>query len=444
MLLRATVAAPAFGVLLALTATHALAQRDRTEDAINEAIGQTPRRRAVVLTFVGWKAASARKAVVAALTAEFNTGSTPAVDWASNAKAAKAARTLGVALDNPPGKESFASRFGFDFFIDGRVLGRGRKASTRVCLHDQRGEQVECREGASPLRAAALATAAVEVVRHHLQELAEHDEQRRAEAVAAEAARQAALARAATSQDAVAPPAATKPRLPWFSVSAGLELQTRHAQVSIPSAEPRIYDSSAFPLVLIEGHVRPLAASRKTAARGLFGRVEFAHSVGLNSHPAGTTTGLSTKAWRAIGYLGYDYRFLKDRLEAGMSLGFGTDVFHIAQNAVFPTTQYLQLPIGVSLLGVLIRRYLDAQLFGGYRLVFSDGDLSPRFGSSATVQGFDIGAKLGGALPIGFTYAIRFSYVRYAMKFSGAATDVSGTSGYDQRLLTDLLVGWQY
>ena len=65
-------------------------------------------------------------------------------------------------------------------------------------------------------------------------------------------------------------------------------------------------------------------------------------------------------------------------------------------------------------------------LVAGYRGVLARGALSEHFGEEGQTQGFDVVARLGGSLDLGFAYGVEAGVTSYFHFFSGDATTTPG------------------
>jgi len=413
----------------------------------------------VVLRFAGRGGARARSIVIRAISDR--------VSLQGRAEVGDAARGLGADLDQPEGMRAVAEELGLDFFFTGRVRGRGGRARTLIHIHDALGNEVAFREAPRPqgrARLRRIGIAAQEALEQALQALAE----RRA---------------AAAAQTPVIP---EEPEEPWgdeeeeeeeeeedegSSSGAGLPLvrglvgiqgRRRQAEVRLNDLGTRRYDSSLYLELALRLESFPLRGSG-SAARGLYGEVDFQVSVGLSSQEqdtGGMAVGdeIKTTAWRTLLQLGYLYPIGggcapgdEDEGEetcrppaalVGALVGFGLDTFSIDTNMTMPSSRYTFLRLGAVGAAYLAGELLRVRADLGYRLTFGVGDIATSFGADASAGGFDVGVGVDGQHSSGISYLLRFGFARYGLDFAGVAVDQEATSGSDSALTLMLMLGY--
>ncbi|KPK13453.1 MAG: hypothetical protein AMJ62_15150, partial [Myxococcales bacterium SG8_38] len=130
----------------------------------------------------------------------------------------------------------------------------------------------------------------------------------------------------------------------------------------------------------------------------------------------------------------------------GGLLGVGGDVLHIDLNSVLPSSSIVYVRLGPAFSYDLVRSFLAMRFDFGLRFPFALGDLSDAFGDDSSAFGLDAALMLGGRLQAGFSYAFRFVWEYYRLRFSGTPMDVpsmgDGGRGTDHALTFQVLLGW--
>lgn len=251
------------------------------------------------------------------------------------------------------------------------------------------------------------------------------------------------------------PPAAPDDGLAVFSAVVGAAVRNRDAAVQLGSGGERTYASGPYPEIAVALEVRPFANDTHLG-RGLFLRGAFGHSLGLGSTredpacesaspPAECSVDTNFFRWAAdLGWL----LPLGDAGELGVGFGVAYDGYHLADNVVLPTAEYLALrPLARARVRML-REALVLDLEVAYRAVLGVGELASSFGDRTTAHGVDAGIGIGGNLlpvaDLGLTWALRFDWVGYFLAFAGSANDVPGTSGSESALRATFLIGWSF
>jgi|GEM_PF-1112680 len=414
----------------------------------------TAQSRAVVLEFGGGRnGAQARRAVVAALD-----GVVEIVPLESVEAAARAQR---VDLATPEGAGAAARAAGAELVISGEVTGRARRARTRLVVRDVSGRELASRQAGPPFgRPAqrALGDEAITMVQEAQNALARSSGGSTSaggdtggdtgDTNADDDADGDADDDDADDDDADDDDAEDSDRTPGaaplFRALAGLDVRTRSAEVATDDGGTRGYDAGVYPELMIALELRPLAHVDGIAS-GLLLSVEAAHSLGLSSQLEGVAETFGSSSLRIGGALGWLIPFADGAVALGPVLGGGLESFAIDANGVFASTRYTYFRMGLAGRIVIAEDLLALGVSAGYRLVFGVGDIATAFGETGSAYGLDVQAELGGALDLGFAYALRVGYQSYGLSFEGGPGSIAqGVDGSDSALRIQLLVGWQF
>ncbi|MEM9067545.1 MAG: hypothetical protein AAGE52_03535 [Myxococcota bacterium] len=405
-------------------------------------------RNGVVLRFPGWRGGQARSQVIRAL--EGRVTLTPRGDIEA------AARGAGASLSDAEGMSTIAAEFGLQFFVQGRVRGRGGRARTVIQIYDANGNEIARREGPRPVGAARLRR-----IRARTLEAFEQAEASIAQAEAAEAERQrqeeAARQRELEAQlenEVIEEPVeepSTEGALPRIQALVGLDLRKRSADIDLGAAGGRRYRAGFYPEITLELRSFPAGAAN-SALRGIYTQFDFAVALGLSTQERDLAGNLGpeigTSAWRLALHAGYVYPIADDTVRIGGIVGFGVDNFDIDENMTMASSRYTYLRIGLLADARLYEELLRARVDFGFRAVFGVGDLVPNFGASSSQNAIDLGLGVYGKIDLGITYGLRFGYVRTKVDFSGVAG--MGPAAATAEELTDtgvsfgLQVGYTY
>ncbi|MGF1466372.1 MAG: hypothetical protein ACFCGT_09570 [Sandaracinaceae bacterium] len=248
-----------------------------------------------------------------------------------------------------------------------------------------------------------------------------------------------------------APPADVEPEAPRgppvLAVYVTAALRTRDAQVNLGEGRAaRRYRSGAFPDLGVRLEVRPWAAD-PGLLRGLFARVRFGHSVGLDSRLVGTTDGVSSRFLRLEVGGGY-LLALGDRVEVGGGVDGGFEGNYFGENVVFPSAEYPYLrPFGRVRGRILPGETLVAELEVAYRGVLGLGEIGTDFGTGSGANGIDLSLGVGGhltdVLGVGLAWGLAFAWQRYGLSYNGQPGEVAAaTDGWDRSFRFEASLGW--
>lgn len=253
----------------------------------------------------------------------------------------------------------------------------------------------------------------------------------------------------------MAPPPAEAPQdgLAILSGTIGVTVRNRDAALDLAAGGHRTYSSGAYPEIALAVEARPFANDAHLG-RGLYLQGSFGHSLGLRSvtedldcttdpAPAGCNVGTNFLRFAVgAGWLAP----IEDIAEVGAGVTVGYDGYELAPNTVMPSAEYVYVRPGARGRIRLAREALVLDLEVAYRGVVGVGALATSFGEEAEAHGVDVGVGLGGnlfpVLDLGFTWAVRFDYVHYALSFAGAANDAPASGGSESSARVTLLVGW--
>ena len=192
--------------------------------------------------------------------------------------------------------------------------------------------------------------------------------------------------------------------------------------------------------------IRPAGhRSPRATVRAVVLQVDGGSGFGLKVQPEGTGISLNTNVWHMVGQLGYLYPI--DRWQVGGLVGIGGDVLNIDLNSVMPSSRIVYVRFGPAGSYDVVPLYLRIRADFGLRFPFHLGELANAFGSDTRVVGIDSVLTFEGRVKAGFTYAFRFIWEHYNMKFAGSTDFVpsmgDGTGqGTDNALTFQVLLGW--
>ena len=211
------------------------------------------------------------------------------------------------------------------------------------------------------------------------------------------------------------------------------------------SPDPRDFDTGAY--FEFGGHlfVRPMGRrSPSPAIRAMILQLEGGSSIGLTVEPVDSGISLKAVIWRMLGQLGYLYPI--DRWQVGGLLGVGGNVLKIDLNSVLPSARIVYVRLGPAGIVQLASDFLMLRADFGLRFPFSVGELADAFGHDTRAFGLDSVLTLQGRTTSGFTYAFRFAWEYYTLRFAGPTSNVpamaEGGSGKDHAINLQLLFGW--
>lgn len=251
-----------------------------------------------------------------------------------------------------------------------------------------------------------------------------------------------AVAQKAEAQDA-----------PIFVLFAGVGGRARTIEIDVDDGAggvaSRRYDSGVYLDIVFRLELRPWARSATKGLRGLTLEADGDFATGLGTQTRSSNINLDTKAWRALGQLGYLRRIAKH--EVGGLVGIGFDRLELQANATLPSIRYLFFRLGPAYRVHFVPNLLYFRIDAGLRLPISYGQLEEAFGNTRGF-GLDAGLMFGGRLDLGFAYALRFSVDFFRSNFSGFPAGAlpalpaaaQGRNGSDRALNFHVIVGWSY
>lgn len=358
------------------------------------------------------------------------------------------ASRLGVKLKDNASLAELSKELLIDIFVRGSVRGRREKTVSLTFL-DKNGEELSVRSFSGSLNRGGKAKFEAfvrDAYKEATTSLRELEEGPREEGPPPEQSVPMGYLDEEIEEDASRKP------LPLVNIQATIGARNRDALVRLRSGETRTYDSLFFTELGVRLHARPYG-NKLRDIQGLFIDAELALAPFFTSvDDFGGVFDSSTIRFSAD--VGYRLKF--GDLEIGAMAGLGVDSFSIdergrdpddteVENLVMPSSTYWYLRAGVVGELPLLGPKLVAQLYGGFRYALGVGDLVPIFGDSGSALGFDVGARVGGALDMGFTYGAYLGYVTYGLSFSGNASNMAenASSGHDRALYFGIALGYQ-
>jgi len=209
--------------------------------------------------------------------------------------------------------------------------------------------------------------------------------------------------------------------------------------------ESRTFDTGAYFDFGWHLLVRPMSRrSPRASLRAIVFQLDGGSGIGLKAEPAATGIQLQTNTWRMLGQFGYLYPI--NRLQVGGLVGIGGDVLNIDLNSVLPSSRIIYARIGPAVSYQIIPDYFGFRADFGLRFPFYLGALENAFGNDSRGIGLDAAVTFDGRLKAGFSYAVRFVWDYYRLRFAGSNMNVpamgDGGDGKDQAFTIQFLFGW--
>lgn len=461
---------------------------------------QTSPVRAIVLSFEGWRAEQARAAVAAAIGREYT--------LVTEEEAIFAAARIGADVSTPEGMAAVVQHLAIDLVVGGSVAGTGRRSSTTIFVLDRNGNELATatapgpagRTTDGPIAAAALGACAraLEALRPSPQPepqprpeprveptrpVEPEPPMRSIEDIENERPGQSRQSRAERwdpeRDESRGGERAGRWNQPLFRGLAQLDFRNRSALIRPvnAAAEPGNF-ADFYPQLGLVLETRPMAGS-DDALRGLYGRLDFWFSAGINYYSNLDEQPLPLQVFGVEVGLGYAGT-IAEAVELIGTVGFGYDTYTLTLPAMpsdldLPSTAYPYIPITVQgRIRLLPSDVSDVDLhleaLVGPRIVLGGGGIAgtpetndyfqPRSGlacgtgmPTAACNG-DFGAVSGAALNVqaglglivnpGFSAALRFQYVNYFLGFSGGSGTRQAASGTDESIHFQILAGWSF
>lgn len=448
------------------------------------------RPRAIVLSFEGWRAAQARTAVTRALGEQY--------ELISEEQAINTAAQIAVDVSTPEGMAAVVQRLGIELVVGGSVTGTGRRSSTTIFVLDRNGNEIgngtgpgpTSRRADGPIGEAAVQACQTAMVRLHPPQPVTPPQQRvvAEEEVVPEDETPAQRRRRLRDIENERPgehyddedDSGGRWRQPIFRVLAMADIRNRSAELSNPSGDVGVANyADFFPQWGLQLEARPFAQSTD-ALRGLYAYGNAAFSIGINYYSQYASLDLSAPSTPLQTFsleLGVGYAAtIAESVELIGAVGFGYDSYSLTQpdplyEGDLPSVGYPYLPIlvggRVRLLPVESETDLHLELMGGPRILFGGGGIA---GTAATSDYFvtraqgmngcdtsggcsgDYGAVSGVGLNItggvgltldnGIDLGLRAQYVNYFLGFSGGSASREKTSGIDESVHIQILLGY--
>lgn len=256
-------------------------------------------------------------------------------------------------------------------------------------------------------------------------------------------------ARADVEPETASEPHDEEPNLPVLDmlIGAGARFRTIHLDLSdgAGGTENRSFETGAYFDFGWHLLIRPMSQrSPRASVRAIVFQIDGGSGIGLTVEPASTGIELETNTWRLLGQFGYLYPI--KRLQVGGLVGVGGDILNIDLNSVLPSSRIIYARLGPAAAYDIIPSFLGVRVDFGVRFPFYFGELESAFGSDSSGIGLDAAVTLSGRVEAGFSYALRFVWEYYRLRFAGSNMNVpamgGGGDGDDHALTIQLLVGW--
>ncbi|MGB5367187.1 MAG: hypothetical protein WBM75_07870 [Polyangiales bacterium] len=250
---------------------------------------------------------------------------------------------------------------------------------------------------------------------------------------------------ALANEDAAAGVRDEAPLLPVLvlQIGAGARFRNVHLDLGAVGTDTRSFETGAYFDLAWHLLVRPMGRRMsKPSVQAIILQVDGGSGIGLRAEISGIE--LQTNTWRMLGQFGYLYPM--NRLELGGLVGVGGDVFDIDLNSVLPSSRMIYARFGPALSYRIVPRFLRLRVDFGFRFPFHLGGLEDAFGNESSGIGLDAAVTFQGWLKVGFSYAVRFVWEYYRLRFSGSNMNVpamgDGGDGNDHALTIQFLFGW--
>jgi hypothetical protein len=230
---------------------------------------------------------------------------------------------------------------------------------------------------------------------------------------------------------------------------AGITMRRRTAEIDLSDGQIAKYDSGYYPELTLLAHARPFAGAG-SFLNGIYAELEGAFAVGLSSIAKPNGADVSTSAFRLRFASGCLYAL--GPIELGGDLGFGSDSFSLEANEILESVSYTYWRASALARAPLANGAFVLAIDGGFRGVFSAGDLGRLSNQAANAHAFEASASATGSFDFGLSYAIRMSRVSYGLSFSQSpdSTPTRGSlqnealGGRDSSWLFTFGFGWRF
>jgi hypothetical protein len=233
--------------------------------------------------------------------------------------------------------------------------------------------------------------------------------------------------------------------LPVLVMLIGGGARFRNIHFNVGGTERRTFDTNPYFDFGWHLLIRPVARrSPRPAVQAIAIQIDGGSGIGLDVEPEGTGISLQTNTWRLLGQFGYLYPI--DRLQVGGLVGVGGDVFSIDLNSVLPSSSIIYVRLGPAVAYDIVPSFFGFRADFGLRVPFFFGGLEDAYGNDSSGVGLDAAITFDGRLRTGFTYAFRFLWEYYHLRFTGPNANVpamgDAAKGTDHALTFQFLFGW--
>jgi hypothetical protein len=403
--------------------------------------------RVAVVPFDGGGASGVRRQVQAALSRD------PRVEAVDLDLVESAADRSGAHSSGRDGIPELARELSAQMVIQGVVTGHGRRQRIRLTARDAQGTEIGSSGGA--VRGGGIGRAVESLLDEALPQLSATATSSRIASAASTGHRMAVVDEVSdredeeqaqdTDRDDGYDEGRERPwdmRAPFLSIQLGVVPRSRETDVTFEDPRQTRRYRAWYPELAVRAELRPLARD-VGLARAIYGRIQFAHGVGLTSRVDATGQPVDTAFYRLD--IGAGALFpLADAFDLGVELGIGWDTYNLADNPLLESAEYVYIRPALRARVRLFREIVILAADIGVRPVLSRGDLN-QYGSGGDTIGFDVGGGLGGgyalAGDVGLSYAIELAWVGYWMNFSGRMGADAARSGTDSSLRIGIWVG---
>jgi len=239
------------------------------------------------------------------------------------------------------------------------------------------------------------------------------------------------------------------PQLPVLVMLIGGAARFRNIHLDVGDnaggTEERTFETGAYFDFGWHLLIRPAAQrSPRASIQAIVAQIDGGSGIGLKVEPAGTGISLQTNTWRLLGQFGYLYPI--DRLQVGGLVGVGGDVLSIDLNSVLPSSRIVYVRLGPAVAYDIVPSFFGFRADFGLRIPFFFGGLEDAYGNDSSGVGLDATLTFDGRLEAGFSYAFRFIWEYYKLRFEGSNMNVpamgNGAKGNDHALTLQVLFGW--
>ncbi len=229
---------------------------------------------------------------------------------------------------------------------------------------------------------------------------------------------------------------------PWLRLLAGISLRNRNARVNLPGGRmPLRHNIPAYPELLIDAELRPLASLGDDALYGLLVSARFEYALFWSSSDRfGNEFGGSQYGFSgAVGYLAS----VHEVVQIGASIGGGYSTYQLDPNPYYPSVDHAHFEIRALSRFPVLDELLVLRAEAAYRYARGGDALAAQFGS-IDANGVALAAGAGGTVllsdSVGFDWGFDLEWNRLFMEFGDDGSEMARRA-FDELLRGRFLVG---